>query len=340
MSLVVVLVAGAVALTASACGRQSTPTGPRVGVAYDDAGPGGPAFTALARAGIASIKPAPSEVREFYAKPAETEEDKYDRLVILCQSKHDPVIAMGSGYAGRDPAHGPLARAAAACPDTQFASVDDGAVTAPNVANLVFADTEGGYLMGVAAASLSHPDQVGFLGGCRIPAIEGFEAGYRAGVREVRPDIAVHATYLAQQPSCAAGFGAVNPARTAADALYDGGADVVFEVVGAGAPGVFASARAHDALAIGSYTDSVHTADAALRDAIATSMVKRIDIVLSRFIHACVAGTFTAGITRYGLADGAIDYVTADRMAAVVPRLTDARQRIVAGTVVVPDTVG
>ena len=65
------------------------------------------------------------------------------------------MIAVGFTYAGDDPATGPLARAAKDCPETHFAIIDNDTVSQPNVANLVFADEQGSYLVGVVAASKS-----------------------------------------------------------------------------------------------------------------------------------------------------------------------------------------
>src|SRR3954463_15660462 len=119
---------GALVLLGSAgltgCARDTTATsGLRLGVAYDVGGTGNPLNIMVAR-GVGQARKDLGQrlgaVREFSAATREGAEGRDDRLVILCQSGYDPVLAVGYGYAGPDPANGPLARAVKACPTTRF----------------------------------------------------------------------------------------------------------------------------------------------------------------------------------------------------------------------------
>jgi basic membrane protein A len=194
----------------------------------------------------------------------------------------------------------------------------------------------------VVAARKTRTGKVGFLGGCPIPVVTGFEAGYRAGVADTRPDAKVTVDYLATKPvNCPAGFTDQSASRAWADRLYNGGNDVVFEVAGAADTGIFDSAKAHDALAIGSYTDQYKTVDLTLRNALLTSIVKRVDTVLTGFVDKQIKGQFTAGITRYGLGNGGLGYATSgDKISDLVPELDEVRQKIADGSIVVPDASG
>ena len=58
----------------------------------------------------------------------------------------------------------------------------------PNVAALKFREEEGSFLVGALAALVGKSKKVGFVGGMDIPLIHKFEAGYRAGVKQVCPD--------------------------------------------------------------------------------------------------------------------------------------------------------
>ncbi len=139
--------------------RRRTPTkkNVKVGLAYDIGGRGDKSFNDAAAAGLEQAKTELNiEAKELPASATETENDKYARLKLLCQGGYNPVIAVGFVYAGVDPANGPLAKAAKDCPDTKFAIIDDGSAPAPNVANLVFAEEQGSYLVGAAAALKSH----------------------------------------------------------------------------------------------------------------------------------------------------------------------------------------
>nr|BFE89421.1 hypothetical protein GCM10020093_120230 [Planobispora longispora] len=53
--------------------------------------------------------------------------------------------------------------------------------------SLVFAEEQGSYLVGAAAALKSRSGRVGFIGGVRIPLLQKFEAGFAAGAAKARP---------------------------------------------------------------------------------------------------------------------------------------------------------
>ena len=61
----------------------------------------------------------------------------------------------------------------------------------PNGAGLVFAEEQGSFLVGAAAALKSQTGKIGFIGGVEIDLIKKFEAGYIAGAKAVNPDIEI-----------------------------------------------------------------------------------------------------------------------------------------------------
>ncbi len=338
----IAFIALATVLGTAACGGGGRPHGLRIGVAYDYAAPGDTHFTETAKGAINVIKgklgSRIAAVKEFSAKPEDTDTDRYDRLIILCESGYDPVIAAGPGYAGVDPATGPLARAAKTCPKTRFAIVDDTGVLAPNVANLVFGYAQGGYLAGVVAARETKTGKVGFVGGCRIPVVAAFENGYWAGVRATRPDAVAISRYLVNDPAgCRNGFADQSAARAGADLVYGAGVDVAFEVAGSADMGVVQSAKAHDAKMIASYVDLHRQLDATLRDQILTSIVMRIDIMLNDFIRGVLAGKFTAGVSRWDLSNTGVGYTTSGNwILDLVPELTATEKGLANGTIALP----
>lgn len=313
--------------------------GLKVGLAYAVGGPGDHGFNDLALAGLNRSEHdlhAVTTVKALTAGAHESEDDQYKRLALLCQAGYDPVIAVGFTYAGADPADGPLARAAKLCPDTRFAIVDDDSVHQPNVADLVFADQQGAYLMGVVAATKTATGTVGLLAACRAPVITPFVAGYTAGARAVNPDVTVDVAYASNDPAHC-DFTDPDPARAAATGLYQGGADIVFQVAGGAGIGVFEAADALGKLAIGVDSDQYLSVAPPLRHVIVTSMVKRVDQAVYDFIRSVSTGTFTAGTHTYDLADGGITYATSGgQIDGMIPTLDDYRQEIVTGRIVVP----
>lgn len=336
---VALLVALAVA---SGCAVLRRGSGLKVGLAFAVGGPGDHGFNDSALAGLnraqTELAGSVASVRALTARDDETEEDQYQRLALLCQAGYNPVIAVGFTYAGTDPATGPLARAAKKCPKTHFAIVDDDTVSQPNVANLVFADEQGSYLVGVVAADKSTTGVVGFVGACPAPVIQRFLAGYQAGVRAERPDAVIRTAYLSSDPA-RCDFTDIDAARTAAAGLYAGGADVVFQAAGGAGIGVFQAADAADAFAIGADEDQYETVDLALRHVILTSMVKRVDNAVYDFIRSVSLHRFTSGVHRYDLADDGLSYSTSGgRIDDLTTTLNEYRRKIISGKIIVPIT--
>jgi basic membrane protein A len=327
------------AAAVAACGSGS---GLKVGLAYGVGGPGDHGFNDEALAGLTmaqhELRGSVREVRALSARDNESEDDQFDRLTLLCNAGYDPVIAVGFTYAGADPANGPLARAAKSCPKTRFAIIDSDAVTAPNVANLVFADEQGAYLMGVAAAAKSKTGTIGIVGACPNSLIARFQAGYQAGAKAQRSDILVETAYVSEDPK-RCDFTDENAAEKAANQLYDAGADVVFQVAGGAGIGVFRAANAHGAMAIGVDSDQYETVGPTLRHVIITSELKRVDLAVFGFIQSVARGSFTRGVRRYDLADGGVGYATSGgQIADITSGLEVYRKEIISGRIIVPIT--
>jgi basic membrane protein A len=338
--MVAVAVVAALALLGAAC--SSGKAGLKVGLAYGVGGPGDHGFNDSALAGLnraqKQLSGSVSTVKALTARANETQEDQFQRLSLLCEAGYNPVIAVGYTYAGPNPTNGPLARAAKDCPQTHFAIVDDDTVHERNVANLVFADQQGSFLVGVVAASKSTTGVVGLVGACDIPLINRFLAGYQAGAKAVRPDITVKVGYVSNDPA-RCDFTDVADARSVAAGLYVNRADVVFQVAGGSGIGVFQAAVAANGKAIGVDEDQYETVSASLRPVILTSMVKRVDNAVFDFIKRDSTGTFTPGIRRYNLADNGLGYATSGgQITGLVPALEAYRQKIISGEIVVPVT--
>ncbi len=197
------------------------------------------------------------EVKTAEAQDGEAESAREGRLQQLVDAGYNPVIAVGFAYSAS------VGKVADANPDVNFAIVDDG-VEGKNIANLLFAEEQGSFLVGAAAALKSEKDHVGFIGGVEVPLIQKFEAGFEAGAKAVNPDIKIDVRYLTQPPDFS-GFGDPAKGKTAAEGIYDGGADVIYAAAGGSGGGVFEAATAAKTKAIGVDSDQALTADARSR---------------------------------------------------------------------------
>ena len=304
----------------------------KVGLAYDIGGRGDQSFNDSAAVGLDKAKEELGvEATESEAGAGEAETAKEERLRVLADSGHDPIIAVGFAYSA------PVAKVAPEFPEVTFAIVDDANAKAENISNLVFAEEQGSFLIGAAAALKSQTDQVGFIGGVQVPLISKFEVGFTEGAKAVKPDIEVQSVYLTQPPDFT-GFNDPAKGRTAADGMYDAGADVVYHAAGGSGAGLFEAAKAAGALAIGVDSDQYETAAPDVRDVILTSMVKRVDVAVFDFLSSVAEGEVEAGPRLYDLEQGGVDYSTSGgKVDDIAAQLDELKEKIISGEIEVTD---
>jgi basic membrane protein A and related proteins len=172
-----------------------------------------------------------------------------------------------------------------------------------------------------------------------VPLIQKFQAGFDAGVKAVNPDIKIDNKYLTQPPDFT-GFQDPAKGKVAGQGMYQGGADVVFAAAGSSGLGVFQAAKDAGAVAIGVDSDQYNTVDAALKDVVMTSMVKKVDVAVYNFIESVTKGSALSGTQSFGLKDGAIDFSTSGGFVDdIKTKLDEFKQKIISGEIKVPDSV-
>jgi basic membrane protein A len=313
-------------------GETSAPASDvKVGLAYDIGGRGDQSFNDAAAAGLdKAADEFGIETKEAEASGGEPESAKEERLRALASAGFDPVIAVGFAYSAA------VAKVAGELPDTQFAIIDDEAAVGDNIANLVFAEEQGSFLVGAAAALKSKAGNVGFVGGVDVPLIHKFQAGFEAGAKEVNPDIEIQVKYLTQPPDFS-GFGDPAKGKTAAAGMFDAGADVVYHAAGGSGGGVFEAAMDAGGFAIGVDSDQYNTADPTVRDVIITSMIKKVDVAVYDFISTVVDGNFTAGTVTYDLEKDGVGYsTTGGQIDDITDKLDAYKEQIISGEITVP----
>ncbi len=305
----------------------------KVGLAYDIGGRGDQSFNDAAAVGLEKAKTDLGvEAREAEAGAGESDSAKEERLRVLADGGFNPIIAIGFAYSGA------LAKVAPEFPDVKFAIVDDADAKGANVSNLVFAEEQGSYLVGVAAALKSTTGNVGFIGGVQVPLLKKFEVGFTAGAKAVKPDIKVQAKYLTQPPDFT-GFNDPAKGKTTAQGMFDAGADVVYAAAGGSGGGVFEAAKAGGKLAIGVDSDQYQTAAPAVKDVILTSMLKKVDVAVFDFIESFTKGSVAAGPRVYDLKAGGVDYSTSGgKVDDIKTQLEDYKSKIVSGSITVPSS--
>ena len=316
-----------------------------VGLVFDIGGRGDQSFNDSAAAGIDRAE---TELGISFTE-ASPNDDGSNRAELLQLAADVSQLVIGVGFLFE----GDAAAVAAENPDTNFAVVDSAMLDftqdppvpyGDNVAGLVFAEEQGSFLVGAAAALKSTTGTIGFIGGVSGVGglIEKFEAGFQAGALAVNPDIEILSQYISAAPDFA-GFNAPDQARDIALAMYESGADIVYHAAGGSGAGLFAAALEQSEAtgtkvwAIGVDSDQYNTADESVREYILTSMLKRVDVAVFEATKAVVDGTFAAGPTTYDLSVDGVGYSTTGGFVDdIVDQLEDFKAQIVAGDIVVP----
>lgn len=323
------------ALVLGACGGGDGAEGDGVpvGLVYDIGGRGDQSFNDSAAAGLDRA------TEELGIEPSEASaaDDGSNREELLNLQAETSDLVFGIGFLFTEP----MQNAAAANPDTNFAIVDS-VVDAPNVAGLVFAEEQGSFLVGAAAALKSETGIIGFIGGVNMELIQKFEAGYLAGARAVNPDIEILSQYVTEPPNFD-GFNDPASGRVIAQSMYEQGADIVYHAAGGTGAGLFQAAKEYSEAndtkvwAIGVDSDQYLTASEDVREYILTSMLKRVDVSVYNTIEAQVNGEFAPGVNVFDLSVDGVGYSNSGGFVDdITDQLDDWKARIVSGEVVVP----
>lgn len=181
-----------------------------------------------------------------------------------------------------------------------------------NVYSVTYAQNEGSFLAGVYAAAMTQMTDIegineeliiGAMGGQDIPVINDFVVGYEQGACLVNPDTQVITQYVG---------GWNDPARgkEIALAMYEQGADIVFQIAGGSGVGVFEAAEEQGRYAIGVDSDQatiIADTDPDQAEHVLTSMMKNVDISLYRAFELYLAGELPVGSAEaLGIAEGGV----------------------------------
>jgi basic membrane protein A len=309
----------------------------KVGIVYDLGGRGDKSFNDAAAAGLDKA------VEDLgLAEPKELEPDKGGEnraqlLRLLAEQKTDLIVAVGFLFADS------VKETAPQFTDSTFAIVDDSSITDDNVASLTFAEEQGSYLVGAAAALTSKTGKLGFIGGVETPLIKKFEAGFVAGAKKIDPQATVDVKYITQPPDFG-GFNDPAKGKEIATGQFGSGIDVIYAAAGGSGTGLFEAAKetstdAQKHWAIGVDSDQYNLVDASLQPFILTSMLKKVDVAVYQTVKALSEGEDVGGKnTVFDLKSDGVGYSTSGGALSddVVKQLDELKQQIIDGTIKVP----
>ena len=212
-----------------------------------------------------------------------------------------------------------------------------------NVYSMTYAQNQGSFLAGVYAAAITtsmmegtNDDPIiGAVGGQQIPVIDDFIVGYEQGACLVNPDTVSIVQYAGSWNDPARG-------KEITLAMYEQGADIVFQIAGGTGVGVFEAAHEQERFAIGVDSDQaviVAETDPDQAERILTSMLKNVDNSIFRAVTLHLEGELPYGSTEsLGIPEGGVgiaknefyDAATSDDIKAMVEA---AEAAVVDGTI-------
>ena len=276
---------------------------PVICLAYDTGGPGDLSFNDAAQAGLKVA----AKKMQFTLETTVTSgdaKDRIDRLTALVKKDCAIVIAVGTGYAAT------LKELSRTFPETQFAVLNDATVDALNVTSIVFADIQGAYLAGYAAALASKSGKVAMVG--YASQKELFEKGFAPGAKAAKKSIVATVKYI----SSSASVTTTSLLRSGHDVIYlttTGSATEVFSAIVASNS---ANRKKNPSGIITIEPDQFLSVDAATKKFVFATVVKRVDLALIDLLTKTLAGTSlydevdpALGIYghRYGISDKSIE---------------------------------
>ena len=231
-------------------------------------------------------------------------------------------------------------------PGQKYMIVDVSLPGLPNVMKAVYAEHEGSYLVGVAAALKAIEDGIisprfGFIGGVPSAVITKFEVGYIQGILSVIPGAQIVDYYVNS-------FGEPGLAKTMAKYWYDSGVYAIYSAAGGSGNGTIAQAKEYRAdgknvWAIGvdsdQYEEGIYndTGDSA----VLTSMLKRVENSVLYALNAIDKNIFNGEAVTFDLKAGGVGYSKANSAIGkdIAEKLEIVENQITRGRITVVSTL-
>jgi basic membrane protein A len=258
--------------------------------------------------------------------------DYIPNLSSLARQRYDVTVSVGFLLADA------TATAAKAFPNSKFAIIDY-SVTAPpftknkNVQGLTFNTNENSYMIGCLSALMANQrgrKVISAVGGIKLPTVDIFIAGYRAGARRCVAGTQVLIGYSQD-------FVAQDKCKEIALNQIAQGSQVVFQVAGGCGLGALDAAKERGVWGLGVDKDQKN-----LGRHILTSAVKRVDQSVYLTAKAVKEGKFKGGrnsifnLKNGGVAVGRIDARVPKRF---ITRMNALKPLIISGKIKPPKTL-
>jgi basic membrane protein A len=329
-----VAAAGASARTYGAAGpasKQAKQATFKIGLVTDIGGLNDRSFNHLAYLGLQRAKKKLKVQTRVLTSSSGS--DYVPNLATLAQQKYNLVI--GVGFLMNDA----INTVATRFPNVKFAIIDFSQAALKdkpkNVRGLLFKEQEAGYLVGYLAALMEKKragaDVISSVGGQKIPPVDHYIAGYKAGARKADKGIKVLNGYSQS-------FTDLGACKELALNQIAAGSHVVFQVAGGCGLGALDAAKEKKVWGIGVDADQGY-----LGAHILTSALKKVDVAVYTTIRQVVKGKFKGGAdTTFSVKSGGIGIgkISSKVPKAFVTKIKQIQKQIASGKIKnIPTTV-
>ena len=268
---------------------------------------------------------------------AQTQDMYIPNLRQATDEGYDLIVTTGFTWADA------LGEVAGGNPGQKYMIVDVDWLGGANVMQAAYAEHEGSYLVGAAAALKAKedgaPPRFGFIGGVPGAVITKFEVGFVQGVLSVSPDAQIVDYYVNS-------WGEPALAKTQARNWYDTGIYAIYSAAGGSGNGTIAQAKEERAAgknvwAIGVDSDQHEEGLYNANDsAVLTSMLKRVETSLIYALNAVKNNTFRGEVITFDLVKEGVGYSSTNPALSnnIVSQLEALKQRIISGEIKVAAT--
>ena len=173
-----------------------------------------------------------------------------------------------------------------------------------NTISVYFAEEQGGFLAGIAAAVQLETGDLGFIGGMKIPAVQKFNWGFQQGVAYANENLGTSVKLEASNIVYEGSFDNAAAGQQIAAQMYNRGVKAIFTAAGGTGKGAITEAKnrvgnGEEVWVIGvdvdQYTDGEYGSEG--KSVILTSAMKKLSVTAMDIIKSELDGNFQGGKT-------------------------------------------
>lgn len=202
-------------------------------------------------------------------------------LIDFAEQGYD--LVFGHGFQFQEP----IMEIAPQYPNTIFLT-GTGYLTADNVGFYNTHLASGGYVMGTIAALVSENGKLGLVGGSNVAEIYQGHEGFKDGAKKINPKINIEEVYTGD-------FNDTPLAKTTADGMYQGGADIIWHSGDGIGLGVVQSAKENNKYCLTNAADQSSLAP----ENVVSGVIYHWELIIRAAIDDVMNGTFATGEKAY-----------------------------------------